>query len=101
MSFLASDMSALRRQLGWSQADLGRRLGFGLEQIRAWESGEQGIPNVVGHELEYLKRVSEGIAETLCLQAVAQDVLAAGRRTQVHRDELNLPIVESPEKSSR
>lgn len=94
MKFLAADLSALRRQLGWSQADLGRRLGINYEQIEKWELGEQSIPTNISEELEYLRRISQGVAETISLQAVAEEVLITRRRTQVHRDELELPIIK-------
>jgi len=92
LEFLAGELSTLRRQLGWSQADLGRRLGFGLEQIQVWETGAERIPREVSEELEYLRRISQGVAETISLQAIAEEVLISGRRTQIHRDEVDIPL---------
>lgn len=38
------EMIAFRVALGWSQADLARRIGYAQSQVSRWESGRAAIP---------------------------------------------------------
>jgi transcriptional regulator with XRE-family HTH domain len=45
-------LSAILTTLGWSSAELGRRLNIGERSVRRWLSGQQEIPDRVGDWLE-------------------------------------------------
>ncbi len=91
MEFSSQEVADLRRKLGWSQAELGRRLGVSLDHVMSWEQAQAPIPSDIVDQLVYLRHQTDTLSETIVFQAAAQAVLQKTSRTQVHRDEIDLP----------
>lgn len=58
MEWDAEQIRSLRRRLGWSHADLARRLGVQVESIHQWEKGE-AVPQEVTNDLEVIFNQAE------------------------------------------
>jgi transcriptional regulator with XRE-family HTH domain len=55
MEFDGNKIRQLRQRLGWSLAEMGRRLGCGCAQIKEWEAGlSQPEPETL-NQLRYLQ----------------------------------------------
>ena len=90
MSFHSERLVELRRRLGWSQAEMGRRLSCNRAQVESWEMAQEVVPAEVADQLLYLEHQLAGLAHATVFQAVAENVMQQTGRTQVHRDEVDL-----------
>lgn len=77
MEFSPSDIRNLRLRLGWTAAELGRRMGCTVRLVMDWESGATNPSGDVLNQLRYLHAHTEQIA-----MHVAQGPLAEVRMTE-------------------
>ena len=54
----------LRLRLGWTQSELGRRLGLNLDAVVALESGHYSLDMELVYQLEYLKKYIDDISQS-------------------------------------
>lgn len=80
---------SLRRRLGWSQAELSRRLGVKVDAIQMWETGA-GSPGIESmNELSSLESHVESYSSTISALPMAEVVLKEQNLNQILRKDLH------------
>jgi transcriptional regulator with XRE-family HTH domain len=82
------DVKVLRQRLGWSAAELARRLGTQVEKILAWENGQGVIAIETLHELQALANFVDSNAHRVASQPVAEVLLRDLGVEQIVTDEV-------------
>lgn len=86
------DIRKLRQRLGWSVAEMARRMGCSVEIVTSWEAGHQSPEPEVLNQMEYLESFSASYAERISNTPVAEKVMHDDRLSQLtHRDLLDRP----------
>lgn len=83
-----NDLHRLRLQLGWSAAEMGRRLGHTTEVILKMESGEVSIDPDSVSQLQYLQSFVEQNALRLSQFPLAEDLMQRHHWSQIAHDVL-------------
>ena len=78
----------LRRRLGWSAAELSRRLGCSLETLDAYESEQTSLDDDVIQQLELLNFHLNSYNEMLARSPEADQVLDSTGKDQIHKKDL-------------
>ena len=86
----ADDIRQLRWRLGWSQAELARRLGCRQQTISGWETGIYEPQNAYSKLLEMLSSHVEHYSDQVASGSVAEAVMKQVGYTQVNSEELKL-----------
>lgn len=84
----AETLKNLRYHLGWSQADIARRLGCPLETIISWEKGETQPQSIFFRTLDQLLSFAEHYAERLKNMPVADRFMLTKSLSQVNNEDL-------------
>lgn len=86
MKWLPNEIKALRLRLGWTQAELGRRLGFAQNVIESWESASSKIPETVFADLAALEGHLNNYSTTLANLSLAEQFLKDRAMAQTKGD---------------
>lgn len=85
----AERIQNLRRRLGWSQAELSRRLGVSTAAIEKWELG-LGNPGIESmNQLSSLESHLESYCSTISSSPIAEVVLKEKNMNQILRKDLH------------
>lgn len=84
------DIRQLRQRLGWSAAEMARRMGCSVELIAAWESGHQSPEPEVLNQMEYLDSHIRSYSEKISQTPMAEKIMQDDHLSQLtHRDLLD------------
>jgi transcriptional regulator with XRE-family HTH domain len=82
-----TDMKQLRQRLGWSLAEMGRRMGCSADIVNAWESGKQSPDADVLNQMSYLDSYLVSYSQRISQMPMADKVMSDDRLSQLtHRD---------------
>ena len=90
----SENVRALRLRLGFSAADLARRLGCECEKVRAWEIGLSRPEENEVHGLELLNRQAEAISEELAHRPVLDQLFDHGGVSQIDMSQIDLSQID-------
>jgi transcriptional regulator with XRE-family HTH domain len=76
----------LRCRLGWSAADLARRLSVSVEAVRHWENGQDQPSKETRQQLKNLQIYAEHLALSLSHTPVADHLLQEMNLEQINHD---------------
>lgn len=63
MEFTAKQIKELRLRLGWTQADMGRRMSCSSEIVAAWENG-LSVPDIdCIRQMQYLQMTADNLSD--------------------------------------
>lgn len=86
MALKQNEIRELRLRLGWSTAELGRRMGCCSDTVRQWESGDLS-PTVECHEhMQYLWEQMEAQAKKIHEIPVAEEIMKSMGIDQIPRE---------------
>ena len=87
MTFNGSEIRKLRQRLGWSLAEMARRLGSSTNQLADWEldasQPDNETINQLRYLLQYVESNSEQVAQTPILE---REIETRGVAQLTHRD---------------
>jgi transcriptional regulator with XRE-family HTH domain len=84
------DIRQLRQRLGWSAAEMARRMGCSIELVAAWEAGHQSPDPEVINQMEYLDSYMRSYSDRISQTPIAEKVMHDDRLSQLtHRDLLD------------
>jgi transcriptional regulator with XRE-family HTH domain len=84
------DIKQLRQRLGWSVAEMARRMGCSVDVVTAWEEGHQSPDSEIVNQMEYLDSYSRSSAERISQTPMAEKMMHDDRLSQLtHRDLLD------------
>lgn len=87
MTFTCTDIRKLRQRLGWSMAEMGRRMGCDAAMITDWENGAQAPDQDALNQLHYLQNHVESYSETIQQKPQLEKELESRHMSQLtHRD---------------
>lgn len=87
MNLTGKDIKKLRQRLGWSVAEMARRMGCGTELVSAWECESQRPDSEVLNELIYLQNHVESLSDNMAQEPVLEKEIESRRVSQLtHRD---------------
>jgi transcriptional regulator with XRE-family HTH domain len=86
MTWSPSDIRCLRLRLGWSAAELGRRLGCSAQQVMNWECGDHHPDAEVFNQLSFLGTYVEQNAARTAQIPMAEDVMTREHLAQITND---------------
>ena len=90
MSFNNHDIRTLRQRLGWSVAEMARRMGCSSELIGKWEAGVSQPDNDALNQLRYLRNYLEAYNDHIQQNPQVEKEMESRRVAQLtHRDLLN------------
>ena len=78
----------LRRRLGWSAAELSRRLGCSVEKLESFESGAEKLDVDTVQQLEVLSFHLDSYNELLARSPQADQALDSTGKDQIHKKDL-------------
>ncbi|MES3039275.1 MAG: helix-turn-helix transcriptional regulator [Bdellovibrionota bacterium] len=77
------EIKNLRRRLGWTQADLARRIQCSQTEIQTWEAG-QGQPSVlIRNQFEMLERQAQQCSEEVQAGPKAENICQKNALSQI------------------
>ena len=81
------DIKQLRQRLGWSVAEMARRMGCSAELVNAWETGRLSPDGDVINQMQYLDSFQISYSERISQTPMAEKVMNDDRLSQLtHRD---------------
>lgn len=84
------DIRNLRLRLGWSMAEMGRRMGCTAEVVLSWEEGRQSPDSDVMNQMVYLDSYTVTYNERVSQTPIAEKMMDEDRLSQLtHRDLIN------------
>ena len=87
MSFSGSDIRTLRQRLGWSLAEMARRMGCNTDLIQKWETESDMPDHEALNQLRYLKNHAESHSELIAQKPICEKEMEERRMAQLtHRD---------------
>jgi transcriptional regulator with XRE-family HTH domain len=87
MSFNNQDIRSLRQRLGWSVAEMARRMGCSSELIGRWETGASQPDSEALNQLRYLRNLVEASSEHIQQNPLVEKEMESRRVVQLtHRD---------------
>ncbi len=90
MQFDSVQIRLIRQRLGWSLAEMARRMGCREELVRDWENG-LCVPDEETHnQLAHLSSQAESQADHLKSSAALEGYLTENGLEQTHRDDVDL-----------
>lgn len=88
MAWTGDEIKDLRLKLGWSRAELGRRLGFNLDQMFALEAGQLPLDQEVVHELDMMRDHLDDYSRNLKMNAISDEHMKKASVTQATTEEV-------------
>src|SRR5258708_4521608 len=86
----ADDIKQLRWRLGWSQAELARKLGCRQQTVSEWETGIYEPQNAYSKLLQMLTGHVENYSDQLAAGSMAEVVMKQVGYTQINSEEIKL-----------
>lgn len=87
MSFSGSDIRTLRQRLGWSLAEMARRMGCKSDLIQKWEANSVRPDSEALNQLRYLRGYAETNSELISQKPQCEKEIEERRMAQLtHRD---------------
>jgi transcriptional regulator with XRE-family HTH domain len=87
MSFSGVDIRTLRQRLGWSLAEMARRMGCNTELIQKWESNNLRPDAEALNQLRYLRNHAESNSELIAQKPHCEKEMEEKHMAQLtHRD---------------
>jgi transcriptional regulator with XRE-family HTH domain len=81
-----ADIKQLRQRLGWSLAEMGRRMGCKADLVSEWETGKQCPDSDVLNQMHYLESYLMGYSERISQAPMAEKIMHEDRLSQLtHR----------------
>ena len=82
-----SDIRILRQRLGWSLAEMARRMGCNTDLIQHWEVGAQRPDADALNQLRYLQNYAESYSEKIAQKPQVEKEMEERHMAQLtHRD---------------
>lgn len=81
-------IKSLRRRLGWSRAELSRRVGVKAEVIAAWEDGSRQPDSESCNQLLSLDSHVQKYSQSLASDPLAETYLEQNRLNQIFKNDL-------------
>lgn len=88
MIWTKSKINELRRRLGWSQAELSRRVGVSVDVLRTWETGAARPDSEACIQLSSLEGHMNHYSKSLATDPVAETFLSKNRLNQIFKNDL-------------
>lgn len=88
MKFTGEEIKSLRQRLGWSSADLSRRLGCTGERVRAVEAGTATLQSAELEQLTILRMHLTSYTQQLESCPLAEEALRTNGFNQIHIKDL-------------
>jgi transcriptional regulator with XRE-family HTH domain len=80
------DIKQLRQRLGWSVAEMARRMGCSTDVVGAWENGHQSPDPDVLNQMLYLENYLHSYCERILQKPLAEKVMHDSQLSQLtHR----------------
>lgn len=90
MSFTGLNIRTLRQRLGWSFAEMARRMGCKVDLIQKWECETSAPDGEALNQLRYLQNHVESNCEKIAQMPMVEKEMEERRMAQLtHRDLLN------------
>ena len=90
MIMAPEDIKQLRQRLGWSLAEMARRMGCKADLVTAWECGKRCPDSDVINQMQYLESYLAGYSDRISQTPMAEKVMDDDRLSQLtHRDLLD------------
>ena len=87
MSFNGPQIRTLRQRLGWSLAEMARRMGCKTALIQKWEASESAPDSEAINQLRYLANHAESNSELIAQKPQCEKEMEERRMAQLtHRD---------------
>lgn len=87
MSFSGSDIRTLRQRLGWSVAEMARRMGCNTDLIQKWEAQTVAPDHDALNQLRYLQNHADSHSELIAQKPICEKEMEERRMAQLtHRD---------------
>jgi len=87
MSFSGPDIRNLRQRLGWSLAEMARRMGCKVDLIQKWECDSSLPDGEAVNQLRYLQNHVESYNEKIAQKPMCEKAMDERRVAQLtHRD---------------
>jgi transcriptional regulator with XRE-family HTH domain len=81
------DIRVLRQRLGWSLAEMARRMGCNTELVQNWEAGALTPDADALNQLRYLQNYAESYSEKIAQKPQVEKEMEERRMAQLtHRD---------------
>jgi transcriptional regulator with XRE-family HTH domain len=81
------DIKLLRQRLGWSVAEMARRMGCAAELVFQWERGKQSPDSEILNQMQYLENYLTSYSERIAQTPLAEKVMSESSLSQLtHRD---------------
>ncbi len=89
----ANELRQLRYRLGWSQAEMARRLNLELSIVSKFESGLAAIPQELQSSLVRIMFQAESNAQHVQRRPIAEVVMRENNLSQVHSGDCQFDVV--------
>lgn len=89
MNWAPNQIRRLRLRLGWSAAELARRLGCTVDLVISWETGEVEPDPEMHHHLGYLYACVEYNSYRILQVPMAEKIMQESSLAQVTHDTVN------------
>lgn len=88
MTWTGQKIKSLRLKLGWSRAELGRRLGLSLEHCFSLEQGTHSVSAETVEILDQLQAHLSDYSRNLKVKSLCSEHLRSQHKTQATSDEV-------------
>jgi DNA-binding transcriptional regulator YiaG len=85
-------IKSLRQRLGWSQAELSRRLKCNSSEVDLWEAGKSDPPSKLCNELMLLSKQAEACSEEVQTAPLAENICDKKALGQIEFSEIKEEI---------
>ncbi len=87
------DIKQLRQRLGWSVAEMARRMGCSADIVADWERGQRSPDSDVLNQMQYLDSYLHTYSERISRAPMAEKIMDDDRLSQLtHRDLIDRDI---------
>lgn len=90
MNWTPESIITLRRKLGWTRAELSRRVGVTVQVIQAWEDGTEKPDSEAGNQLLSLDGHLQKYSQSLATDPLAELFLEKNKLNQILKNELRI-----------
>lgn len=96
----AGEIKNLRLRLGWTHADLARRVACSADEVKEWEDGLKPPHREALNQLQYLLFKADSLAHDLAAQPQVESTLMSYHLEQISADQWRDLVPEPPEAES-
>jgi transcriptional regulator with XRE-family HTH domain len=84
VNLTADELRKLRRRLGYTQAEMARRVNTSLETVSAWESGSLALADEFRNALLRIYQQAENAADQVARRPIAEILMKDRGLSQIH-----------------